>query len=92
MTELIYHSFQMIYALVVILALLAYFVYKLSRRLTMFIDDATTKLTALQTAIANIPAPQPPVDPATIVSLADQQTVLNGIDAATSAATAKGPA
>ena len=55
----------------------------------MFIDDANTKLAALNTAIANIPAPQPPVDPATIVPVADQQTVLNGIDAATAAATAK---
>ena len=54
----------------------------------MFIDDANTKLTALNTAIANIPAPTT-TDPATIVSVADQQTVLNGIDAATAAATAK---
>jgi len=58
----------------------------------MFIDDANTKLTALNAAIdaipGRIPPPQPPPDPATIVPVADQQTVLSGIDAATAKANA----
>ncbi len=52
-----------------------------------FIDDANTKLAAQTQAIndlaARIPPPAPPVDPATIVPLADQQTVLNAIDSNT---------
>lgn len=56
-----------------------------------FVDEANTKLKALEDAIAAIPAPIA-VDPATIVPVADQQTVLNGIDAATAAATAKASA
>ena len=66
-------------------------ILRTERAILMFIDDANTKLQALNDAIAKIPAAQPPVDPAIIVPLADQQTVLSGIDAATAAATAKGP-
>ena len=50
-----------------------------------FIDDATTKLQALGDSIDAIPGRIPPpvtVDPATIVPLTDQQTVLSGLDAA----------
>ncbi len=64
-------------------------ILRTERAILMFIDDANTKLAALNTAIAAIPGAQPPVDPATIVPLADQTTVLNGIDAATQAANAK---
>ena len=65
-------------------------ILRTERAILMFIDDANTKLAALNDAIAKIPGAQPPVDPATIVPLADQKTVLDGIDAATAAATAKG--
>jgi hypothetical protein len=61
-----------------------------------FIDDVNTKLQAQSDAInalaARIPAPGPPVDPATIVSVADQQTVLAGIDANTAKVTGLAPA
>ncbi len=64
-------------------------ILRTERAILMFIDDANTKLDALKTAIAAIPGAQPPVDPATIVPVADQQTVLKGIDEATQAANAK---
>ena len=64
-------------------------ILRTERAILMFIDDANTKLAALNTAIAAIPGAQPPVDPATIVPVADQNTVLDGIDAATAAAKAK---
>jgi hypothetical protein len=66
-------------------------ILRTERAILMFIDDANSKLAALNDAIAAIPAAQPPVDPATIVPVADQTAVLNGIDAATEAAKAKAP-
>ena len=58
-----------------------------------FIDDATTKLTALGAAIDAIPSRIPPApDPSTIVPVADQQSFLSGIDAATAKANAINPA
>jgi hypothetical protein len=68
--------------------LLEEIILRTERAILMFIDDANTKLKALNDAIAAIPAPVT-VDPATIVPVADQKTVLDGIDTATAAANAK---
>lgn len=58
--------------------------YHLRKEFDMFVQDATAKLQTQSDAIdalaARIPAP---VDPATVVSVADQNTVLDGIDANT---------
>ncbi len=62
------------------------FSLKLLEVLRMFIDDANAKLSTLNSAVAALAAKIPTND--TIVSLADQKTVLDGIDGATAAVNA----
>ena len=59
----------------------------------MFKDDVTTALAANTAAITALTGRLPtPVDPATIVPVADQQAVVAGIEASTAAINAIDPA